>query len=137
MLKCSKRGPGPGPTRIGNDQSGQMGEMVIVILLHCAGRTHGMDGAHKRQRQTSDLVVGDEDEAGAKRQRVQNGVATAGRKGQATPDPGGVSWYRSRRGTKEVAKAMQAGSALVQASLEHLQTAERSWDTWVAKQEIR
>ena len=32
-----------------------------------------------------------------------------------------------------MAKAMEAGSALVQASLEHLETAERSWDNWVAE----
>ena len=34
---------------------------------------------------------------------------------------------------KEVARAMETGSALVQASLEHLATAERSWDKWVAE----
>lgn len=31
---------------------------------------------------------------------------------------------------------MEAGSALVQASLEHLQTAERSWDKWVAENAV-
>ena len=43
-----------------------------------------MDGAHKRQKRTSDLVLCDEGEAGAKRQRVQRGVAASGRRGQAT-----------------------------------------------------
>ena len=95
-----------------------------VFLLCCSCRTHGMDGAHKRQQRTADLVVGDKDEAGAKRRRVQNGVATSGRKGQATQIPAEVQ--------KEVAKAMRAGSALVQASLEQLQSAERSWDNWLA-----
>ena len=33
----------------------------------------------------------------------------------------------------EVARAMETGSALLQASLEHLETAERSWDKWVAE----
>ena len=84
-----------------------------------------MDGAHKRQQRTADLVVGDKDEAGAKRRRVQNGVAASGRKGQATQIPAEVQ--------KEVAKAMRAGSALVQASLEQLQSAERSWDNWLAE----
>ena len=55
-----------------------------VFLLCCSCRTHGMDGAHKRQQRTADLVVGDKDEAGAKRRCVQNGVAASGRKGQAT-----------------------------------------------------
>ena len=58
--------------------------ITSTSFRHFAGRTHGMEGAHKRQRRTSDLVAGDEGEAGAKRQRVQNGVAAAGRKGQAT-----------------------------------------------------
>ena len=103
-----------------------------IILLRCAGRAHGMDGAHKRQRRTSDLVVGDEGEAGAKRQRVQNGVAAAGRKGQATQIRAASLGTVPVEVRTEVAKAMQVGSALVQASLEHLQTAERSWDKWVA-----
>jgi len=47
-----------------------------------------MDGAHKRQRRTADLLVGDEGEAGAKRQCVQNGVAAAGKKrGKALESP--------------------------------------------------
>ena len=56
-------------------------------MLHCAGRTHGMDWAHKRQRRTSDRVVGDEGEAGAKRQRVQNGVGCSS-SGQERPGNG-------------------------------------------------
>ena len=31
---------------------------------------------------------------------------------------------------------METGSALVLASLEHLETAERSWDKWVAEHSI-
>ena len=50
-----------------------------VLQAHTA-----MEGAHKRQRQTSDLLVGDEGEAGEKRQRVQRGVGASGRRGQAT-----------------------------------------------------
>ena len=45
-----------------------------------------MEGAHKRQRRTSDLAVGDNGEAGAKRQRVQRGVAASGRRDRAVPD---------------------------------------------------
>jgi len=90
-----------------------------------------MDGAHKRQRRTADLVVGDKGEAGVKRQRVQRGVAASGRKGQATQIRAAATCSIPAVVREEVAKAMQAGSALVQASLEHLQTAERSWDKWV------
>ena len=96
-----------------------------------------MDGAHKRQRRTTDLVVGDEGEAGAKRHRVQHGVAAAGRKGQATAIRAASLGTVPVEVRTEVAQAMQAGSALVQASLEHLQTAERSWDKWVADHSVR
>ena len=37
---------------------------------------------------------------------------------------------------KEVARAMETGSALVQASLEHLEAAERSWDKWITESGI-
>ena len=70
---------------------------------------HGR-GSQERQRRTSDLVVGDEGEAGAKRQRVQNGVAAAGRKGQATQIRAASLGTVSVEVRKEVAKAMQAGS---------------------------
>ena len=92
-----------------------------------------MDGAHKRQKRTSDLVLCDEGEAGAKRQRVQRGVAASGRRGQATLIRAAQRDAIPTEVRKEVAKAMEAGSALVQASLEHLQGAERSWDTWIAE----
>ena len=95
-----------------------------------------MDGAIKRQRQTADLVVGDKGEAGAKRQRVQRGVAASGRRGQATQIRAAAAGSIPAVVRKEVAKAMEAGSALVQASLEHLQTAERSWDKWVAENAV-
>ena len=92
-----------------------------------------MDGAHKRQRMTADVVVGDKDEAAAKRQRVQRGVAASGRPGQALQVRAASGGAIPEEVRSEVAKAMQAGSALVQASIEHLETAERSWDDWVAE----
>ena len=92
-----------------------------------------MEGAHKRQRLTSDFVVGDEGEAGEKRQRVQRGVAASGRRGQATQIRAASGNGISAQVQQDVARALQAGSALVQASLEHLETAERSWDKWVAE----
>lgn len=95
-----------------------------------------MDGAHKRQRRTHDLVLGDKGEAGAKRQRVQHGVAASGRRGQAMQIRAAASKGVSDEVKQDVARAMQAGSALVQASLEHLETAERSWDKWVAEHAI-
>ena len=102
-----------------------------VLQAHTA-----MEGAHKRQRQTSDLLVGDEGEAGEKRQRVQRGVGASGRRGQATQIRAAPGKGISAQVRQDVAKAMQAGSALVQASLEHLETAERSWDKWVREHGI-
>ena len=62
---------------------------------------HGMDGAHKRQQRTADLVVGDKDEAGAKRRRVQNGGSFGQeRTGNAVADSGCNNLYNSCRGTK-------------------------------------
>ena len=92
-----------------------------------------MDGAHKRQRQTSDLMVGDTVEAGAKRQRVQRGVAALGRRGQTMQIRAVAGAGIPAEVQNEVARAMETGSALLQASLEHLETAERSWDKWVAE----
>ena len=42
-----------------------------------------MEGAHKRQRQLNDMIVGDKEEAAAKRRRTQHGAAAAGRRGQS------------------------------------------------------
>ena len=104
-----------------------------ILSLHW--RT-AMDGAHKRQRQLRGVVVGDAVEAGAKRQRVQRGVAAAGRKGQATQIGAAAANNISAEVREEVAKAMEAGSSLVQASIEHLETAERSWDKWIVEHGI-
>ena len=71
------------------------------LLLCCPCRTHGMDGAHKRQQRTADLVVGDKDEAGAKRRRVQNGGSFGQeRTGNAVADSGCNNLYNSCRGTE-------------------------------------
>ena len=139
-------GPAPGPGLDG------FGERAVSSADKAARRvgqscqssssrewsTHGtwkgeMDGAHKRQRMTADVVVGDKDEAAAKRQRVQRGVAASGRPGQALQVRAASGGAIPEEVRSEVAKAMQAGSALVQASIEHLETAERSWDDWVAE----
>ena len=86
------------------------GTTHVIFFYSC--RTHGMDGAHKRQQWTADLVVGDKDEAGAKRRRVQNGVAASGRKGQATQIRAATTGSIPAEVQEQVAKVMQAGSAL-------------------------
>ena len=92
-----------------------------------------MEGAHKRQRQQSDTIVGDEGEAKAKRRLAQSGVAAAGRRGQS------IQVAKARKVKldmkvfkKDAEDALKAGAGLVQASLEHLAEAERSWDKFVA-----
>ena len=91
-----------------------------------------MEGAHKQQRQLTDMLVGDNVEAAAKRRRAQYGAAAAGRHGQS------IQAARARNGmpdmkvlAEDAEAAMKAGNALVQASVEHLEEAERSWDKYV------
>ena len=91
-----------------------------------------MEGAHKQQRQLTDMLVGDKVEAAAKRRRAQYGAAAAGRRGQS------IQAARARKGmpdmkvlSEDAEAAMKAGNALVQASVEHLEEAERSWDKYV------
>ena len=90
------------------------------------------EGAHSDERETAQTVVGSVVQAASQRRRAQKGVAAAARRGQAA-----VLAQAAKSGKvaadvrKEVARAMKAGTALVQASLERLETAERSWDKFV------
>ena len=92
-----------------------------------------MEGAHRRQRQQSDTIVGDEGEAKAKRRLAQSGVAAAGRRSQS------IQVAKARKVKldmkvfkKDAEDALKAGAGLVKASLEHLAEAGRSWDKFVA-----
>ena len=95
-----------------------------------------MDGAHAKQRVTAEAVYADKQEAAAKRQGVQHGVAASGRKGQATSIRAASNGTVPKAVQDEVARAMKSSSALVQASLEHLETAERSWEKWLSENNI-
>ena len=63
-----------------------------------------MEGAHKRQRQLSDVLVGDKAEADTKRLRAQHGAAAAGRRGQS------IQAARARKGAVDV-KVLQRDHA--------------------------
>ena len=96
-----------------------------------------MEGAHKQQRRVSvsdAIIVGDKVEAAKMRRRVQHGAAAAGRRGES------IKVARALNGAinlkvleKDADEAIKAGTGLVQASLEHLDEAERSWDKFVAE----
>ena len=94
-----------------------------------------MEGAHKQQRRVSDaIIVGDKVEAAKRRRRAQHGAAAAGRRGES------IKVARALNGAinlkvleKDADEAIKAGTGLVQASLEHLNEAERSWDKFVAE----
>ena len=94
-----------------------------------------MEGAHKQQRLVSDaIIVGDKVEAAKRRRRAQHGAAAAGRRGES------IKVARALNGAinlkvleKDADEAIKAGTGLVQASLEHLDEAERSWDKFVAE----
>ena len=71
-------------------------------------------------------------EAAAKRRRAQYGAAAAGRHGQSIQAARARNGMPDMKVLAEVAEAaMNAGNALVQASVEHLEEAERSWDKYV------
>ena len=95
------------------------------------------EGAHPGEKRSSEAVIGSPDDAAAsQRRRAQSGVAAEGRCGRR------VALARERAArdaaavTKEVERAMKQGTALVQASLDHLAEAERSWDKWVESNSV-
>ena len=93
-----------------------------------------MEGAHRAGRSLKDVIVGSKATAKLQRGRAQQGVAAAGRRAQAVQIARGTTNEKSAEDKaidKEVERAMKAGTGLVQAALEHLDTAERSWDRFV------
>ena len=90
------------------------------------------EGAHNGERETDVGVIGSAVQAASHRRRAQQGVAATARRGQAALlSRSAKSGKVSADVKKEVARAMKKGSALVQATLERVQTAERSWDKFV------
>jgi hypothetical protein len=96
-----------------------------------------MEGAHRGGRTLKNVVVGAKETTNAQRKRAQHGAAAAARHGQAVKLARARSTKPSANSkedkaiAKEVSRAMKQGKALVQASLERLETAERSWDKHV------
>ena len=97
-----------------------------------ATSSRAREGAHSGERETAEAVVGSSGQAAAQRRRAQKGVAATARRGEAAV-LGHVkkSGKVSKAVQKEVTRAMKKGTALVAASIEHLETAERSWDKFV------
>ena len=100
-----------------------------------------MEGVHKGGRTLKDVVVGSKAEAARRRQQAQQGAAAAGRVGQAvkrarensTPS---TTSKEDKEIAAEVARSMKKSNGLVQAAVEHLETAERSWDKFVTESGI-
>ena len=84
-----------------------------------------MDGAHRGGRTVNGVVKGSKAVATGNRQRAQNGAGAAGRRGQTVQRARAVGKRKDQTIAKEVERSMKAGAALVQASIEHLDTAER------------
>ena len=96
-----------------------------------------MEGAHKQQRQLTDMLVGDNVERPPRRDGVRSMVQLQ-LVGAARASRQHVRSTRARNGmpdmkvlAEDAEAAMKAGNALVQASVEHLEEAERSWDKYV------
>jgi hypothetical protein len=98
-----------------------------------------MDGEHRGGRKLKDVVVGSKKAAADQRERAQGGAAAAARKGQVVRRAKAAAAARAKPSAeeaaieKEVERSMKKGTSLVQAALEHLNTAERLWDKWVKK----
>ena len=100
-----------------------------------------MEGAHRGGRTLTEVVVGSKATAKEQRQRAQRGAAAAARKGQLVQRARAAAAAKKQTRSseedaaiaKEVERSMKKGTSLVQAALEHLQTAERLWDKWVAE----
>ena len=102
-----------------------------------------MEGEHRGARKLKDVVAGSKVAAAEQRRRAQHGAAATARKGNvvqrarataAARGAGNAVMTSTREGAaiaKEVERSMQKGTALVQAAIEHLQTAEGLWDRWV------
>ena len=88
-------------------------------------------------------MVGSREEAAKQRQQAQQGAAAAGRVGQAVKRARATSTSTSRAQSKqekqiesEVSKSLKKSNGLVQAALEHLESAERYWDKHVAESRV-
>ena len=96
-----------------------------------------MDGEHRGGRKLKDVVAGSKTVAADQRKRAQRGAAAAARKGQVVRRAIAASAARAKPSAeeaaieKEVKRSMKKGTSLVQAALEHLNTAVRLWDKWV------
>ena len=102
------------------------------------GLAAAMEGEHRGGRRVKGGVIGSKSDAAALRRCAQRGAAAAARRGQAvqlaraTQGPCSAATLKDKKAIqKEVARAMKQGTGLVQAALEHLDTAEHSWDRFV------
>ena len=93
-----------------------------------------MEGAHSDGRALNDVVVGSRSTASQQRQRAQRGAAASARKVHV------VQRARAKKKSvsdedaaceQEAIRCLEKGRALVQAAVEHVETAERAWDRWV------
>ena len=94
-----------------------------------------MEGSHAGGQQVNGVVVGSKAAATGCQRGAQQGAAATARIGRATRIAA-VKSKEAKAIAKEVARARKQGTALVQASLERLQTAERSWDKHLADGEV-
>jgi len=85
-----------------------------------------MEGAHEGARTHGEVVVGVAAVAASQRLEAQGGVAGEGRVGRRV-----AAANSEVEVAAEVERAMKQGTALVQASLEHLDEAKRSWERWL------
>jgi hypothetical protein len=94
-----------------------------------------MEGEHRGAPTLKDVVAGSRTAAAEQRARAQRGAAAAARKGRAVRAARATGKSKRSKAVgedaaieAEVERSMQKGTTLVQAAIEHLETAERLWD---------
>ena len=101
-----------------------------------------MEGAHKGGRSLKGVVLGSKAAAASQRKRTSGGAAAAARKGQvvqralrmaARAGSGKSKSSEDAQIAAEVAMSIKKSTALAQAADEHLDTAERKWDSFLAE----
>jgi hypothetical protein len=102
-----------------------------------------MEGEHRGAPTLKDVVAGSRTAAAEQRARAQRGAAAAARKGRAVRVARATGKSKRSKAVgedaaieAEVERSMQKGTTLVQAAIEHLETAERLWDKWVQESNV-
>ena len=136
--KCSKCGPGPGPglSAIGSDQSCHLGHVCGDVWCCAARPAHNHAYGRCVQKAAAEVRPNGRRHGRSRRKAPARATwcCSVGQEGPGDADPSGSGCWHPGRGTKRGGPSdgngLGAGAGVLGAPLE---TAERSWDKWVAE----